>query len=135
MSWAVGWDSTWQRDIGYGVPSICDHPKCDKEIDRGLAFVCGGHPYGGDKGCGLFFCGDHLWTMIGRGVQLCTRCKNYSPPYKAKPDRPQWIRHKLKHASWKRWRAENADEVKALTEALKVLKKQNARSASRGLRI
>ena len=30
MSWAVGYDSKWQRDIGYGVPSICDHPKCNR---------------------------------------------------------------------------------------------------------
>ena len=38
MSWAVGYDSKWQRDIGYGVPSICDHPKCNKEIHRGLSY-------------------------------------------------------------------------------------------------
>ena len=37
MSWAVGFDSQWDRDIGYGVPAYCDHPGCGKEIDRGLA--------------------------------------------------------------------------------------------------
>ncbi len=44
MSWAVGFDETWQRDIGYGVPAYCDHPGCMAEIDRGLSYVCGGEP-------------------------------------------------------------------------------------------
>ena len=26
MSWAVGYDENWKRDVGYGVPSYCDHP-------------------------------------------------------------------------------------------------------------
>ena len=26
MSWAVGWDSNWYRDIGYGVPATCEEP-------------------------------------------------------------------------------------------------------------
>lgn len=59
MSWAVGYNEHWQRDIGYGVPSICDHPGCDKEIDRGFDFVCGLPPYG-ENGCGLYFCNKHL---------------------------------------------------------------------------
>jgi hypothetical protein len=55
MSWALGFDGNWNRDIGYGVPSYCDHPKCSAKIDRGLAYVCcGQEPYGGD-GCGLYF--------------------------------------------------------------------------------
>jgi hypothetical protein len=57
MSWAVGFDSNWKRDIGYGVPATCDRPGCGTGIDRGLAYVCGGQPYGGEEGCGLYFCG------------------------------------------------------------------------------
>jgi hypothetical protein len=48
MGWSIGYDSKWKRDIGYGVPAPCDLPGCDKEIDRGLAFVCGTEPYGGE---------------------------------------------------------------------------------------
>jgi hypothetical protein len=59
MGWSIGWDGTWKRDIGYGVPAYCDHPECSAEIDRGLSYVCGGDPYGGEHGCGLFFCGKH----------------------------------------------------------------------------
>ena len=60
MSWAIGFDSRWNRDIGYGVPATCDFPGCGVDIDRGLAFVCGGEPYGGEDGCGLYFCASHL---------------------------------------------------------------------------
>jgi hypothetical protein len=80
MSWAVGYDTRWRRDIGYGVPAFCDHPKCSAEIDRGLAHVCGGEPYGGERGCGLYFCAEHL---VGT---LCTRCLDVQPAYDAKPD-------------------------------------------------
>lgn len=35
MGWAVGYDSNWRRDIGYGVPALCDQPDCVEEIDSG----------------------------------------------------------------------------------------------------
>lgn len=54
MGWSIGYDSKWKRDIGYGVPAWCDHPGCIEEIYRGLSHVCGGEPYGGERGCGLY---------------------------------------------------------------------------------
>lgn len=110
MSWAVGRDERWQRDIGYGVPAFCDHPKCHAKIDRGLSHVCAyEEPYGGDKGCGLYFCYKH-----GAGAQ-CPRCARYKPPYKhPKPDHPDWVRHKLFDDSWAQWRDENPAEVTLL---------------------
>lgn len=111
MGWSIGFDSRWNRDIGYGVPAYCDHPKCWAEIDRGLAYVCcGQEAYGGD-GCGLYFCDKHLG-------EKCARCRNRKPPYPAKPDHPRWIRHKLTDASWQQWRDENPSEVAALTSLL-----------------
>jgi hypothetical protein len=113
MGWSIGYDSTWKRDIGYGVPAFCDHPKCHAEIDRGLAYVCGGEPYGGEAGCGLYFCEKHLSSRVrrcadGRFVQLCPKCARYdTKPYRAKPDHPQWTNHKATHPSWAEWRAEN----------------------------
>jgi hypothetical protein len=101
MSWSIGFDTGWDRDIGYGVPAYCDHPQCWAEIDRGLAYVCGDGPYGGDNGCGLFFCDHHR----GHG-SLCSRCRNRRPPYEAKEDHPRWIRHKETDPSWAEWRAE-----------------------------
>lgn len=117
MGWAVGWDSTWQRDIGYGVPAECDHPQCHERIDRGLAYVCGAEPYGGEKGCGLYFCLKH---QVG-DHQRCPRCNAYKPPYKRpKPDVVEWMRHKLTDPSWAAWRRVNQDEVTEVRRLLEV---------------
>lgn len=99
MSWVVGFDSTWDRDIGYGVPATCDHPDCDAKIDRGLSYVCGGEPYGGDEGCGLYFCSEHR-----NASSLCSKCAVESEPFAAKPDAPEWTAHKATHESWAKWR-------------------------------
>ena len=115
MSWSIGYDGTWGRDIGYGVPAFCDHPKCSAEIDRGLGYVCGGEPYGGERGCGLFFCGEHQ----RRPGQLCPRCAASKPPYKRpKQDHPDWMRHKLTDPSWAPWRTDNPGAVEAINAAL-----------------
>lgn len=119
MGWAVGYDGQWKRDIGYGVPATCDHPGCDEAIDRGLAYVCGGEPFGGDYGCGLYFCGSHLWHRTPRGedrsYQNCKRCKTYKLPYRPKPDVAEWVNHKLTDPSWADWRAKNPEAVTVLT--------------------
>lgn len=115
MGWAVGYDSKWQRDIGYGVPSTCDQPGCGAEIDRGLGYVCGGAPYGGEHGCGLFFCSEHLYLTGEDGEQQCVRCgPEPGDPYEPTPDRPEWIKWKLTDSSWQRWRDENPEEVARL---------------------
>ena len=111
MGWSIGYDTKNKRDIGYGVPAICDHPGCNEEIDRGLSYVCGGEPFGGDKGCGLYFCQDHLY--IGDGdPQMCEQCCDEEPRFNPKPDTPEWIEWKLTHDSWQQWRDENPEEVK-----------------------
>jgi hypothetical protein len=111
VSWAIGYDGTWKRDIGYGVPAYCDSPRCTEVIDRGLGYVCcNQEPYGGERGCGLYFCSKHRVDSLGR----CTRCHNHRTPYAAKPDHPDWINWKLTDESWARWRSENPDEVAAL---------------------
>lgn len=113
MGWSLGYDSTWNRDIGYGVPAFCDHPQCNEKIDRGLSYVCyGSEPYGGD-GCGLYFCEKH---RDYRGK--CPRCANYKPPYKRiKLDHPEWSNHKLFDASWSAWRKDHPMWVKEAREA------------------
>lgn len=112
MSWSIGWDPKWKRDIGYGVPAFCDHPGCNESIDRGLAYVCGGEPYGGERGCGLYFCAKHLRAH----PQICLRCESNKLPFDPKPEHPKWIGHKLTDESWKQWRDENPKEVRNLTD-------------------
>lgn len=118
MGWEIGYDSKWKRDIGYGVPAVCDHPDCNEEIDRGLGFVCGGEPYGGDRGCGLYFCGKHLHYAERISGAMCSQCHpRVKSPFQPKPDVAAWIAHKLSDESWEQWRKENPKEVEFLRAA------------------
>lgn len=100
MGWQIGYDSRWGRDIGYGVPATCDAPRCGQSIDRGLAYVCGGEPYGGEHGCGLYFCDAHL-LITPRRRQRCARCVAGKPPYeRPSPDTAEWTEWKLTDESW-----------------------------------
>lgn len=114
MSWALGFDDRWKRWIGYGVPAYCDHPGCNKEIDRGLAYVCAHEePYGGDDGCGLYFCEEH------RGNDdRCERCEAQQPPFEPKREHPKWLRHMLRHRSWQEWRHLNPEKVAEIRKEL-----------------
>lgn len=130
MGWEIGYDSNWARDIGYGVPAVCDHPNCEAKIDRGLGYVCGAEPYGGEIGCGLFFCGTHLlhgepidpdandesydaadaeaWAHRldeVLGYCFCERCLAAEEPFAPKPDVKEWVEHKQTDPSWAEWRA------------------------------
>ena len=124
MGWAVGYDIKWQRDVGYGVPSICDQPECDARIDRGLGYVCGNDPFGGEHGCGLYFCDQHLSYRFddpddpeidfGRAVPLCERCLDGGQSFDPKPDLDEWLQWKLSDESWQQWRDENPAEVEKI---------------------
>jgi hypothetical protein len=114
VSWALGVDKEG-RDIGYGVPALCDHPDCNKQIDRGLSYVCGMiNTAGEDRGCGLHFCNDHLRDSPKYG-QLCERCyPRQRSPFQRKPDIAEWVNHKLTCPTWAQWRKDNPEEVAAL---------------------
>ena len=121
MGWQVGFDSTWKRDIGYGVPATCDYPACGASIDRGLEYVCGSEPYGGEHGCGLFFCGDHRTRVVEyagwddkRHAYVCKRCAAGKSPFEPTPDTAEWLNWKLSDESWAQWRTENPDEVERI---------------------
>lgn len=103
MGWGLGYDEKWKRFIGYGVPAYCDHPGCGEEIDRGLSHVCGySEPYGGEEGCGLYFCYEH------GAESLCERCRGKKPPFDPKPEHPDWLKHQAEDPSWEEWRQEQA---------------------------
>jgi hypothetical protein len=106
MGWSIGFDTNWNRDIGYGVPALCDFPGCGKKIIRGLSYVCGGEPYGGERGCGLYFCEDHL-ILGSRLPQLCIRCRTRRNPFNPTPDVAEWLSFKATDPSWKEWREKN----------------------------
>lgn len=121
MGWQVGYDSNWKRDIGYGVPAICDRPRCGTAIDRGLSYVCGSEPFGGERGCGLYFCEQHLTGFRKDGdrwVHVCGRCDKRRPPYEPTPDTAEWLNWKLTDESWEPWRQENPGAVEQARAAL-----------------
>lgn len=65
------------RDIGYAYAAKCDHPVCDKDIDRGLSYACGGMHGSTELGCEKYFCEGHMLnTAINNGdyVELCDYC-------------------------------------------------------------
>ena len=72
--------------------------------------------HGGDKGCGLYFCGKHLgyevdekddgnWKLTG--PQRCERCLCDEEPFDPKPDHKNWLHFKMHDWSWAEWRKEN----------------------------
>lgn len=132
MGWSIGF--VGGRDVGYGVPCTCEYPTCKRKIDRGLSHACGGWPGDNEHGCGQFFCGKHMFSYedeYGEFHQACDVCchnytlpegfdysKDWRPTYPQKPDRPIWIRWKLKDASWAEWREKHPDEVEKMREQL-----------------
>lgn len=111
MGYSVGYDPNWGRDVGYGVPAECDHPECSEQIDRGLYYVCGSDVFGGEYGCGLYFCEDHLpWSAPvgtdadGDFMRLCDQCEQGDVPFTPKEDILEWVVHKLTDPSWEQWR-------------------------------
>lgn len=79
MGWSYGIDGNG-REMGYSVVAQCEHPKCRKIIDRGLAYRCGplGSETGSEPGCGRFFCGEHLFFAVAvsaaPGGGFCEEC-------------------------------------------------------------
>lgn len=114
MSWSIGYDDNWGRDIGYGVPAWCDFPGCAKEITRGLDNVCANSEPRGGEGCGLYFCAEHHGYFHETNEELsrcCSRCAEGREVFDAKPEHPTWLRFKLKDSSWKQWCKENPEDV------------------------
>jgi hypothetical protein len=77
MGWAFGTNAEG-RQIGYGMPAVCEHEGCTEEIDCGLAYCCGGlkgTAHGGNgPGCAHFFCPKHLFAVHGAPAMLCENC-------------------------------------------------------------
>lgn len=114
---------------GYGVPTYCEQPGCNEEIDRGMSFACGGEPFS-EHGCDRYFCEKHLCPTCVHKVfkedghdcekneeeceykQLCQRCAVGKAPFDYKPEHPDWIKHLLKDKSWATWRKNNPATVK-----------------------
>ncbi len=126
---------------GYGVPAWCDHPGCKEEIDRGMAFACGGEPFS-ELGCDKYFCSKHRQTecfddegnicqheqdidggCVCTCVEVCESCagksKEYPYGFPYKPEHPTWVAHVLKDKSWAEWRRNHEHLKRKYKEMLK----------------
>jgi len=64
MGWGNCGIDSQGRMIGYSFTAICDHPDCEKVIDRGLAYVCG-DMHGEDiYSCEKYYCDDHRRVYV-----------------------------------------------------------------------
>lgn len=63
-------------EAGYAVETACEKDGCTKQIDRGLAHLCGATPGGDEHGCGSYFCGQHLYMApdVPGAEGLCESC-------------------------------------------------------------
>jgi hypothetical protein len=81
MGWGHG-RNNYGEEVGYLVPAICAKKGCGKQIDKGLAYCCGGldsAAFGGNEGCGRYFCEDHLYYVHGARHCLCEKCASEFP--------------------------------------------------------
>lgn len=115
MYWAIGYDERWNRDVGFDVPGICDHPSCKNTIHRGVDHVCGGEPYGGELACGLYFCKDHLEMKTIRSsdkpIQVCAQCSATQKPFEPTKDTQEWVQYKQTSNYWAGWRTHHKNKV------------------------
>ena len=77
MGWGNCGEDSMGRPIGYNFEAICDHPGCDKEINRGLSYACGGMHGEGTYSCEKYFCEPHLnhvKTPSGELISICDEC-------------------------------------------------------------
>ena len=74
MGWANCGTDSEGHPIGYAHEAECDHPGCDRRIDRGLSYACGGM-HGEDVSyCEKYFCGDHLIHCPHHDWWVCEEC-------------------------------------------------------------
>lgn len=98
MGWSYGINPDrpeGDQGIGYSVVAKCDKPDCAAEIDRGVSYACGGEHFGGEYGCGGYFCPDHLKYEFddkdNMSPQLCFECaKLWLEKMNKKDDKDKW---------------------------------------------
>lgn len=100
----------WPRFAWYWVPAICEHPNCNKEIDRWMAFACWWEPFA-EWYCDRYFCSKHLQFIFDEddnmSPQCCERCAEWKEPFPYKPETEERKEHVNTDKSWKERREKN----------------------------
>lgn len=74
MGWANCGQDSKGRPIGYAHAGTCDETGCERNIDRGLSYACGGMHGESELYCEGYFCPAHL-SSTHEGM-LCARCRD-----------------------------------------------------------
>ena len=76
MGWSDCGTDSKGRPIGYVYPATCDHPECNEEIHRGLAYACGGMHGEDELSCEGYFREQHRTVVLVEGdyKSLCHQC-------------------------------------------------------------
>ncbi len=117
MGYSIGFNNTTKRNIGYEVPCHCDHPGCDKIINRGMSYSSDIENSKTNCDAGIFLCEEHMIHISEEecdNYKDCSHCEIGIIPLK--DDCQEWIDHKLKHDSWAAWRSENKNWVEKHTK-------------------
>jgi hypothetical protein len=80
MGWANCGEDSKGRPIGYAHRATCDHPGCEKRIDRGLSYACGDMHGEDEVSCEGYFCPEHRRAWVkrpdSRDVPICNACES-----------------------------------------------------------
>ena len=74
MGWSYCGTDSEGRHIGYGIGAKCDHPQCNRIIDRGLAYACGGWHGACEVSCEHYFCETHKSNYVHTTHGITTIC-------------------------------------------------------------
>ena len=79
MGWANCGTDSEGRSIGYAHPATCDHPGCDAQIHRGLAYACGDMHGENAFYCEKYFCDKHQYFIKWEGEYhtVCKDCEQF----------------------------------------------------------
>jgi len=104
MGWGDCGDDSKGRPIGYCYEAECDHDGCNKKIDRGLSYACGGTHGEADCYCEKYFCSTHkrlAWSEDGENVlfkqDLCLKCADELEKYHKEEQEPETLKSVLEY--------------------------------------
>lgn len=72
------------KECGYLVEAVCEAEGCQIEIDRGLAYACGGEPGEDADFCNGYFCLQHLYFTLEDIAGSGLRCGNCIASFRAR---------------------------------------------------
>ncbi|MCQ8279834.1 hypothetical protein NFI95_15425 [Acetobacteraceae bacterium KSS8] len=114
MGWANCGHDSKGRPIGYAHSATCDHPGCDAQIHRGVAYACGGDHGEAEWSCDGYFCNRHRNKYLpieGWIVGVCQKDYDEAKAYAIKsPELAQELVRFFEEDEGPDWRGPEANQ-------------------------